>query len=289
MLCYKKYFKHICRLAVFSVLFSFQGCTKSKNINYAEILNKELDIPHPSDKIPFSTTLIHVPTIKYKINGVELFMVVDTGSDRHVLLNSKPVQNLVKKDLSSNEAYSLAKKSKYYAIYFYFDEEPSFPYMLDPNGIFSTGMKKNNFDGLLGLPYLQKNRNVVFDYINNTMSFNEEPICDNSLPMHRNKDDLWYTTIECNGIKTNALIDTGSQDMFVNKSNAKHAIGNNTNINVMIGNIEIKNVFVSSIENTITNEKTKNGTLKNENIIGYSVFKDHVIQLDFEHNVFRIK
>ncbi len=288
MLCYKKYFKHICRLAVFSVLFSFQGCTKSKNINYAEILNKELDIPHPSDRISFSTTLIHAPTIKYKINGVELFMVVDTGANRHALLNSKPVQNLVKKDLSSNEAYSLAKKSKYYAIYFYFDEEPSFPYILDPNGIFSTGMKKNNFDGLLGLPYLQKNRNVVFDYINNTMSFNEEPICDNSLPMYRNKDELWFTPIECNGVKTNALIDTGCNLLFINK-NKKRIIGEDKYANVKLGNVEINDLFLGSDKDVTSNEKAKNGNYKNENIIGYSVFKDHVIQLDFENNVFRIK
>ena len=38
----------------------------------------------------------------------------------------------------------------------------------------------------------------------------------------------------------------------------------------------------------ITNKKALE-IIANENIIGYPCFKDHIIQLDYEHNVFRIK
>ena len=213
-------------------------------------------------------------------------MIVDTGSSVNVLLDSKSVQNLVRKDLAANEIYKLSKKTKYATLYCAFDNEP---FLIDPNGIFSTGTKKNNFDGLLGLPYLLKNRNVVFDYINNTIYFNEEPICDTSSPMYQNKDGLYYTAIESNGVKTNALIDTGCYCVFVNKDNVKRTVQETGTVNIKLGNVEVSNLFVGSDETLITNAKAKNGTCKYENIIGHPVFKDHVIQLDFEHNVFRIK
>ena len=270
-------------ITFFSLLILLFGCFNSNSKSYTTVLNDELTSVDSDGKIPFSTTLTHTPTIKYKLEKSELFFAVDTGSVINFLLGSKSVENLVQK-----EVYSIAKKIKKQNtldIRINFGNEQ---FLLDPNGVFSSGMKTNPYDGFLGLTYLEQFRNVVFDYVNKTISFNEEPICDNSLPMYK-RDYVWFTTFECNGVKSNAMVDTGCFSVFINKPNVKATVGDDEIINVRLGNVECNGISILQNKTLVTNENAKNGMYKNENIIGYPCFKDHVIQLDFEHNTFRIK
>lgn len=95
--------------------------------------------------------------------------------------------------------------------------------------------------------------------------------------------------MECNGVTTNALVDTGCFSVFVNKPNVRVTIREAEIISVKLGTVEFNDISIAANKTLITNEDAKNGIYSNENIIGYPCFKDHVIQLDFEHNKFRIK
>ena len=259
------------------------GCAKKQN--YAEILGAELPLADTKGEIHFSTTLSHIPTIKYKLGKEELFFVVDSASVSNWLLGTEAVKKVVPKDL-----YQASRKVNMKSSYRMSFATDGMGFLMDSNYIFSAVLKNSPYDGFLGLAYLEQYKNVVFDYQNNTITFNQEPICDNELPLYKNQNqNMWYTTFECNGVSSNALVDTGCFSVFVNKANVKATVGEDEIINVRLGNVEINGFSIAANKTLITNEDAKNGIYKNENILGYPCFKDHVIQLDFEHNKFRIK
>lgn len=267
-------------ILVFCAIILFAGCSKEQN--YVEVLNSEISLADARKEIQFSTTLTHVPTIKHKLGNEELFFAVDSASGNY-LLGTKLVKKIVPGDL-----YQAAKKVKQTSSYRMSFTSDNMVFFLDPNYIFSAVLKKSPYDGFLGLPYLEQYRNVVFDYQKKTIAFNQEAICDNELPMYK-KDGWWYTTMECNGVTTNALVDTGCFSVFVNKPNVRVTIREAEIISVKLGTVEFNDISIAANKTLITNEDAKNGIYSNENIIGYPCFKDHVIQLDFEHNKFRIK
>lgn len=265
-----------------AAMFVFGGCHRADMQNYAEILGSELPLADTKGEIHFSTTLSHIPTVKYKIQNEEIFFVVDSASVSNWFLGTKAVRKVVPEDLYR------ASKIVHTTILTYFTDNLLF--LLDPNYRYSAVLKNSPYDGFLGLAYLEQYKNVVFDYQNNTITFNQEPICDNELPLYKNQtQNMWYTTFECNGVSSNVLVDTGCFSVFVNKANVKSTVGEDEIINVRLGNVEINGISIAANKTLITNEDAKNGIYKNENILGYPCFKDHVIQLDFEHNKFRIK
>lgn len=272
------------KVLILSFLVLLVSCSK-QNQNYIEVLSQELPLADSKKEIQFSTTLIHIPTIKFKVNKEELFFAVDSGSVSNWLLGTDSVKKIVPKDL-----YQASRKVNYKSSYRMSYTTDNMNFMLDPNYIFSAVLKDSPYDGFLGLTWLEQYKNVVFDYQKKTLSFNQEPICDNELPLYKNQQlNLWFTTFECNGVSSNALVDTGCFSVFINKPNVKSSVGTDEIINVKLGNVEIRDISIAANKTLITNEEAKNGLYKNENIIGYPCFKDHVIQLDFEHNKLRIK
>lgn len=260
-----------------------QGCSKTKDVDYVKILESELPFSNTVNEIKFSTTLSHIPTIKYMLQNEQLYFAVDSASVDNYLLGTESVKKIVPHDIFNASKKILQTSSLFIKITL-----DNLEFFMDPNGILSAGKLRNPYDGFLGLTYLEQYKNVVFDYKNNVILFNQDPICDNELPMYKNNFG-WYTIFECNGIESNALIDTGCFSVFINKQNVKNTIKEDLLINVKLGKTEINNITLRYNENFITNENARNTIFKNENVIGYPCFKDHVIQLDFENNIFRIK
>lgn len=270
-------------LFCFIPIFILSGCFHSKNQNYTDILNAELNDDVKKNEMPFSVSLTHIPVVKYKIDGKDIFMMVDTGAVTSTLLNTPAVRKIVPKDL-----FAASKKITLKSSYSLWYNCPDGSFLLDPKGIFTTGKLKYPADGFLGLPFLEQYKNVVFDYKTNRIYFNREPVCGNSISM-RKVGLYWFTTIECNGVKTNAVIDTGCFNVFINKPNAKAAVGQDEIVNIKIGHIECNGISLKPNSTIITNKIAENGLFKNENVIGYPCFKDHIIQLDFENGVFRME
>jgi hypothetical protein len=259
------------------------GCTNINNQKYIKILNEELSKPAITNGFHFSTKLTHTPTIQFTLSGKNLFFAVDTASVGNFMLGSKSVKQIVNKKL-----YKIANMIDLDDGHILSVTIDKNVFLLDPKGIFTSGLKRNPYDGFIGLTYLEQYKNVVFDYKNKVIHFNQEPICDNELPMHK-KNNLWFTIIECNGVESNALIDTGCFSVFINKQNVKNTINDDQLINIKLGSTVINNISLKYNNTLVTNKNARNTIYKNENIIGYPCFKDHVIQLDFENNVFRIK
>lgn len=259
------------------------GCTNINNHKYIKILNEEFSKPAITNGFHFSTKLTHTPTIQFTLSGKNLFFAVDTASVGNFMLGSKSVKQIVNKKL-----YKIANMIDLDDGHILSVTIDKNVFLLDPKGIFTSGLKRNPYDGFIGLTYLEKYKNVVFDYKQKVILFNQEPICDNALPMYK-RDNLWFTTFKYNNIESNGIIDTGCFSVFINKSNAKNVITENKLIDIELGNIKINNISLKNNDTLITNEHARNTIYKYENIIGYPCFKDHVIQLDFENNVFRIK
>ena len=99
--------------------------------------------------------------------------------------------------------------------------------------------------------------------------------------MHNKYENILLIDIIIDDEKLKAIIDTGSKYIICPNKKSKK-------VNLKINSIEYKDIKI--IKTNKKNTSKKNIEMyKNENIIGYPCFKDHVIQLDFENNVFRIK
>ena len=154
-----------------------------------------------------------------------------------------------------------------------------------------TGVE-NNYDGYLGLDWLWKYNNVVLDYVNGRIDYNQKPISETSVPMRFDPwNKIYYITFIFNGQELEGALDTGSYSTKVNMG----ALGDEKTDNgvylvrdFVIGDVHYDDMELKGMDETGGSEGAKSFFSKN-NVLGYPCFKDHVIQLDFKNNVFRIK
>ena len=219
------------------------------------------------------------PFVRWRLNGQDLFMMVDSGCYENILL-----WNGIKKAFPKfviNETFENAESE--FSVKMENNE-----YLLDPYGIVSAGFIPDYFDGFLGLTWMKQYNNIVIDYVNNRIDYNQPPITDYDIPM--NWDGYQYSIpFTFNGNEMYGMLDTGCFSTHVNLG----IIGEEKDDNglYVVHDFSIGNVHYDSIEITpegYSNERFQNYAAKN-NVLGYSCFKDHIIQLDFKNNVFRIK
>lgn len=280
--------KHIVSLLI--CLLVFYSC-KTNRYGFPEYLASELS-NNDSDSYRFVlfdnyldyTTV--APIIEYRVNNQSLYMAIDTGGTRSILLHPK-IDSLISEEyLKSVEQFDYSGDK----ICEFCFEGDNFKYVVDPLGNFTTSQKYNYFDGFLGEDYLTQFKNVVFDYTQNKFYVDQNPICDKSLPMHKHDEwNLFFIDIEVNGEKTSGMIDTGSKIVFLSNVKNQNFRTNEFNyVDLRIGDINYENLEIGYGGEIITNKRAFE-IMETYNIIGYPCFKDHVIQLDFEHNKFRIK
>ena len=166
-------------------------------------------------------------------------------------------------------------------------------YILDPYGIFRGEPKKQLIDGWLGLSWMKFYDDILIDYVNNRIRYNQPPISDYDIPMCWNdKAENKYTIpFTLNGKEMYGIIDTSSSLTWINTENLAGKEDKNglyTVNDFSIGDVSYREMEVSSINVVFDAEDSEKESVQN-NVLGYPCFKDHVIQLDFKNNVFRIK
>ena len=172
--------------------------------------------------------------------------------------------------------------------------------------------KTLGIDGIIGCEFLQNYNNVVFDYNNRKIIFDAEPISKQSVPMLSFSVYSHCLEFSVDGKTEYGLIDTGSS-MFVIRENfgdgkaffdrkslllaniGKEPIKTRFRNNKIINNIKIVDTDFKEIISFEWDSKFINhldgvqNLAQNISILGNSFWKNHVIQLDFYHSVFRIK
>lgn len=223
------------------------------------------------------------PVIKYNIKGITYKLMIDTGT------------------ISNNLSYAGFKKTLKYFNFenkeFYINDIDNVytvnslrlklgddVFICDPlDKIFNVGKITKNNDGMLGQDFLKKYDNVVFDYKNKKILFNQPPISNNEIDLI---DDygICFIEVEINGNKMKCLLDTGSDYVFVPR-NVKEK---NKTIDFSLGNVNYKNLPVASIDNLAYGSEFAHMIVEQGPIFGYPIFKNHIIQFDFVNKKFRI-
>ena len=268
----------LCVSMLVMLLLCVTGC-KKETYDFPEDLAAQL--PQTTNynvhKFVIGDITAYIPVVRWNLNGEELFMLIDTGAQTNGLY-----KNGIKKALPGYQITDILKENKYE---FYVRLEDN-EYCLDPYGIYMT--EEDILDGWLGQTWLTKYNNFVFDYVNNRIDYNQPPITDYDIPMNYNghMKGQYCIPFTFNGKEMYGTIDTGSFGTFVSLGiigEEKKEDGLYTVHDFGIGNVHYETMEITSGE-----DQTK-WAFKVDNILGYPCFKDHVIQLDFKNNVFRIK
>jgi hypothetical protein len=177
---------------------------------------------------------------------------------------------------------------------------------------------ETEIDGILGQNFLEQYKNVSFDYKNQYLIFNDNKISEHEIPFYTihlvgNPVDNYYAVDALiDGEKESCMIDTGCNTFSLRRDFQKDKMKNYDEIfsgkyecvknvldTVVLSNVTYKKITALYVAGTGTNfaipydEMTNSHEVLNDLIyqttIGYPFFKGHVIQLDFENHVFRIR
>ena len=275
-------------MLVFCLLFV--SCNSSEKKYVKEILfDLDKQLPQISNYnihkfVIDERTLFLSPVVRWNLNGAELFMMIDTGCYENLLW-----KNGIKKALPDIVVTSSYKDPDVIME----AEIEKTKYWLDPYAFRAGGWEGVFIDGCLGLPWMEKYNNIVLDYVNSRIDYNQPPITDYDIPMNYGGviDKSYCIPFIFNGKEMYGMLDTGSYYTYVNLGvigEEKGESGVYIVHDFSIGNVHYEKMEIKSGDKVGCAEGAEWVFAKN-NVLGYPCFKDHVIQLDFKNNVFRIK
>jgi hypothetical protein len=177
---------------------------------------------------------------------------------------------------------------------------------------------ETEIDGTLGQNFLEQYKNVSFDYKNQYLIFNDNKISEHEIPFYTihlvgNPVDNYYAVDALiDGEKESCMIDTGYNIFSLRRDFQKDKMKNYDEIfsgkyecvthvldTVVLSNVTYKKITALYVAGTGTNFAIPSDKLRNshevlnaliyQTDIGYPLFKDHIIQFDFENHVFRIR
>ena len=276
-------------------------------------------------EIPFKMTKTGHIYIQKKIHGKNFNLLLDTGAECSVL-NPSGIKKIfgsvgilypiymadICMQFDTEYSYMWHKKEARELISMYLAQGHLLAVRLDGNlyGLYLQNDKvlksiqketNDTLHGILGEEFFKKFKNVVFDYQQKKVLFNAENISETGMPIYWTGQIQSLPTIEfsINGVLQKGLIDTGSDGFSVydgieslvpelKKTESDEFIIPSLEIGAIPYNDKKANIHFN--KHMIVNEKSRK-RLQKEKLccLGYPFFKDHVIQLDFEHNEFRIK
>ena len=154
------------------------------------------------------------PIVTIEDSGLIFYFLVDTGNTLS-FINENGCQKM-NFDLDENE--DLLGGS----VNLYLEDER---YLVDgKEHILRMPVRKNEFfsekeiDGMLGIDFLSQYDNVVLDYKQRKIKFNQSPINSHPIKMYKTSADVFYIYYSLDEIKDFGLLDTGSY-VFVVREN----------------------------------------------------------------------
>ncbi len=168
------------------------------------------------------------------------------------------------------------------------------------------------FDGIIGENTFMQFSNVIIDYKNKLIVFDGEPIDSENIPMIIDEEGLCFIEFLCDGRKEIGLIDTGADNFVLRSTYFEKGCGFNHITKEQIEELkklEVKNtpaqdILFNSVKIGKTEYKKQSGLLASDSrikmtdeargrlteysLLGFPIFKDKIIQLDYKNRVFRI-
>lgn len=165
------------------------------------------------------------------------------------------------------------------------------------------------YDGIINLDFFGDVKNILIDYKDKKIKINSAEKLKYAVTYEKfNQLNLYLVEVSLNGVKQQALIDTGASCLFLRdnykesgrvteegllsslqkEKSAAHA-ESKIKIKLNIGKFEEK---ITGVYPDINNYNLTDGAekvLQNINLLGYDVFKNHKIQIDFNSKEFRIE
>ena len=291
--------ERIMRIGLFAclllLLLCVTGCKKDKDEN---VFPPELaaQLPQTTNYNVHKFVLdedydICSPIVRWNIDGNEYFMMVDTGAPDNCIMKVSAAKKILGKVLKKFEfadgfeaADDYGKFDMDLKVNFYTDK---LEYIINP--YYVSVFDEFYGDGLLGLTWMESYNNIVLDYVNHRIDYNQPPITDLDIPMTKDIYKWQYSIpFMLNGREVYGMIDTGNYGLTLSLG----VIGFEKNENglYVVHDMSIGDVHYENMEADDPDDGVKVANFFNTtNVLGYPCFKGHVIQLDFKNNIFRIK
>lgn len=166
-------------------------------------------------------------------------------------------------------------------------------------------------DGLLGQDFLTQYDNVVFDYKENKLRFNQMPVNNHPVKMYKTPGNCYCIYYTLDGIKDFGLLDTGCNSFVVRENyktdyielseEEKNKILEQTQVvkqkmeTIHFEQVKIGEQTYNEIEGVYWLDKNLTGYPSSEkenrilSLLGSTFYKDHIIQLDYKNSLFYIE
>jgi hypothetical protein len=263
------------------------------------------------------------PVISIQLDGKLFTFLVDTGCERTSLYNNGiiklfgSVERLEDANLNGYVEYiqqrdpeKLKNKSITQIKETLHKDIVEFNTVFTINSAFANFMywpKNDNIDGVIGQDFMKKHKTVTFDFVTNYLTFDGDKINGSVLPFVKTDMEVVFVEFSYNGKPEYGLIDTGNYT-FSPRSNFgkdettydfKRSNGYSiaykgrlkkrfpwilTFSGIKIGNIEYNNIkgVYSNIWFSTYNKGAQNMLLF-VNGLGCELFRNHIIQFDYEN------
>lgn len=246
------------------------------------------------------------PVISLEDSGSIFYFMVDTGTT-YSYLN----ENGLKKcnfDLNENISYENI------TVTFNIEDKrflPSDKKIKISMPIGKRTEKEKYVDGMLGIDFFTMYDNVVFDYKEKKLKFNQSPINENFVKMYKSSANTYYIFYYVNGIEDFGLLDTGAMVFVVRETyktpyadfsedEIKKMIEQSEVLNEKVSHINFENINIGHTEyNNMKGYLARDKRLKAEDnakkscrfksSLGTPFYKNHIIQLDFKNSRFYIE
>lgn len=275
---------------------------KTNNSFQKELANTDGEIPFTLNCKDYKDR----PVISLEDSGSIFYFMVDTGTTySHLNENGLKKCNF---DLNENISYENI------TVTFNIEDKrflPSDKKIKISMPIEKETEKEKYVDGMLGIDFFTMYDNVVFDYKEKKLKFNQSPINENFVKMYKSSANTYYIFYYVNGIEDFGLLDTGAMVFVVRETyktpyadfsedEIKKMIEQSEVLNEKVSHINFENINIGHTEyNNMKGYLARDKRLKAEDnakkscrfksSLGTPFYKNHIIQLDFKNNKFYIE
>jgi len=283
-----------------------------------------LDCPFDIEKPVFKIT---INNIKYFFFNREMLISFDTGASNTYLYNSgeKKIWGSIEKfyedwayPIYEKETKNLENKLPFNELYKnkcviskYWNFKLNKQQKIKNKIVYCSCYSRLDIDMLVGQDLFSEHyKNIIIDYRKNEIILNGSYINNTPIPMRKGFNGIYIIPITINGIQDEGIIDTGCSGFILREGYEKRRevpldenkiLSNTYNGTVeipvlqeetievedlSIGNINFKSLLALKYNDKRILEYKE--ILKYMNILGNYIWEGHRIQLDFEHNEFRI-